>query len=98
MVKFAANLSMMFNEVDFLDRFDAAQIDDHLATNAVPSVVLMNPPFSVMANVEGRMADASLRHVTSALARLVTGGRLVTIVPRTPNRAFLAPGLLYFEG
>ena len=60
-------------------RFDAAQIDDHLATNAVPSVVLMNPPFSVMANVEGRMADASLRHVTSALARLVTGGRLVTI-------------------
>ncbi|WP_420562797.1 2-oxo-tetronate isomerase [Thalassobaculum sp.] len=26
MVKFAANLSMMFNEVDFLDRFDAAQM------------------------------------------------------------------------
>ena len=24
MPKFAANLSMMFNEVDFLDRFDAA--------------------------------------------------------------------------
>ncbi|SFD99649.1 hypothetical protein SAMN05444415_1439, partial [Salipiger profundus] len=34
-------------------RFDAAQIDDHLAPEAVPSVVLMNPPFSVMANVEG---------------------------------------------
>src|SRR5690606_8141979 len=32
-------------------RFDAAQIDDHLAPGAVPSVVLMNPPFSVMANV-----------------------------------------------
>lgn len=28
-------------------RFDAAQIDDHLAADAVPSVVLMNPPFSV---------------------------------------------------
>ncbi|OOY28464.1 methylase [Thioclava sp. L04-15] len=60
-------------------RFDAAQIDDHLTPAAVPSVVLMNPPFSVMANVEGRMADASLRHVASALARLAPGGRLVTI-------------------
>ena len=60
-------------------RFDAAQIDDHLTPEAVPSVVLMNPPFSVMANVEGRMADASLRHVASALARLAPGGRLVTI-------------------
>ena len=60
-------------------RFDAAQIDDHLTPEAVPSVVLMNPPFSVMANVEGRMADASLRHIASALARLAPGGRLVTI-------------------
>ncbi|MBN9885673.1 strawberry notch-like NTP hydrolase domain-containing protein [Salipiger abyssi] len=60
-------------------RFDAAQIDDHLAQDAIPSVVLMNPPFSVMANVEGRMADATYRHVASALARLTPGGRLVTI-------------------
>jgi predicted RNA methylase len=60
-------------------RFDAAQIDDHLVPEAVPSVVLMNPPFSVMANAEGRMADAALRHVASALARLAPGGRLVTI-------------------
>ncbi|WP_137390454.1 strawberry notch family protein [Rhodoligotrophos defluvii] len=60
-------------------RFDAAQIDDHLAPAAVPSVVLMNPPFSVMANVTGRMADAAYRHVASALNRLVPGGRLVAI-------------------
>ncbi|MER9761672.1 strawberry notch-like NTP hydrolase domain-containing protein [Mesorhizobium sp. M0138] len=60
-------------------RFDAAQIDDHLDPGAVPSVVLMNPPFSVMANVEGRMADAAWRHIASALARLAPGGRLVTI-------------------
>ncbi len=60
-------------------RFDAAQIDDHLAPNDVPSVVLMNPPFSVMANVSGRVADAAYRHVASALARLAPGGRLVTI-------------------
>ncbi|MDQ0393719.1 putative RNA methylase [Labrys monachus] len=60
-------------------RFDAAQIDDHLAPGATPSVVLMNPPFSVMANVSGRVADAAYRHVASALARLADGGRLVAI-------------------
>lgn len=60
-------------------RFDAAQIDDHLAPDAVPSAVLMNPPFSVMANVSGRVADAASRHVASALARLAPGGRLVAI-------------------
>jgi hypothetical protein len=60
-------------------RFDAAQIDDHLTPGALPSVILMNPPFSAMANVSGRVADAAYRHVASALARLVDGGRLVTI-------------------
>ncbi|QGZ35223.1 strawberry notch family protein [Nitratireductor sp. ac15] len=70
-------------------RFDAAQIHDHLDPAMVPSVVLMNPPFSVMANVSGRMAEAAYRHVASALARLAEGGRLVTITganfaPDTP--------------
>ncbi|SDO65331.1 strawberry notch-like NTP hydrolase domain-containing protein [Afipia sp. GAS231] len=60
-------------------RFDAAQIDDHLDVDIVPSVVLMNPPFSAMANVDRRMADAAFRHITSALARLCAGGRLVAI-------------------
>ena len=60
-------------------RFDAAQIDDHLDDRVVPTVVLMNPPFSVMAHVDGRMADAALRHVAAALARLAHGGRLVAI-------------------
>ena len=44
-----------------------------------PSVVLMNPPFSAAAHVDGRMADAALRHIASALARLAEGGRLVAI-------------------
>ncbi|MCO6180892.1 strawberry notch-like NTP hydrolase domain-containing protein [Ciceribacter sp. RN22] len=71
-------------------RFDAAQIDDHLEHMAIPSVVLMNPPFSTMAHVSGRMADACYRHVASALARVAPGGRLVTITganfaPETPN-------------
>ncbi|WP_136616153.1 MULTISPECIES: strawberry notch-like NTP hydrolase domain-containing protein [Mesorhizobium] len=60
-------------------RFDAAQIDDHLDSRLVPSVVLMNPPFSAMAHVDGRMADAALRHIASSLSRLVDGGRLVAI-------------------
>ena len=60
-------------------RFDAAQIDDYLDTSVSPSVVLMNPPFSVMAHVEGRVADAAYRHIASALARLRHGGRLVAI-------------------
>src|SRR5579871_5568918 len=60
-------------------RFDAAQIDDHLDAAITPSIVVMNPPFSAMANVDRRMADAALRHVASALARLCQGGRLVAI-------------------
>jgi predicted RNA methylase len=60
-------------------RVDAAQIDDHLHTGVAPSVVLMNPPFSALANVDRRMADAAFRHVASALARLSDGGRLVAI-------------------
>ncbi|MCF3947958.1 bifunctional class I SAM-dependent methyltransferase/DEAD/DEAH box helicase [Acidiphilium iwatense] len=60
-------------------RHDAAQIHDYLDPAITPSVVLMNPPFSAGAHVEGRVADAALRHMSSALARLVPGGRLVAI-------------------
>ncbi|NLS26478.1 hypothetical protein S2M10_14610 [Sphingomonas sp. S2M10] len=74
----AALLSSLFPALS-ITRFDAAQIDDHLDPGQVPSVVMMNPPFSVLANVEGRVADAAYRHVASALARLAPGGRLVTI-------------------
>ncbi|KFL24917.1 strawberry notch-like NTP hydrolase domain-containing protein [Brucella intermedia] len=74
----AALLSSLFPAIP-VTRFDAAQIDDHLDAASVPSVVLMNPPFSAMVHVEGRVADAAFRHVASALARLAPGGRLVTI-------------------
>jgi predicted RNA methylase len=60
-------------------RFDAAQIDDYLDVGVTPSVVLMNPPFSALANVDRQMAGAALRHISSALARLAEGGRLVAI-------------------
>lgn len=59
--------------------FDAAQIDDHLDVGLRPSVILMNPPFSAMANVDGRTTEATARHLRSALARLAPGGRLVAI-------------------
>lgn len=74
----AGLLDALFPSVP-VSRFDAAQIHDHLDAGKVPSVILMNPPFSVMANVQGRMADTTLRHISSALARLAPGGRLVTI-------------------
>ncbi len=74
----AGILSLVFPNVG-VTRHDAAQIHDHLDAAVVPSVVIMNPPFSAMANVQGRMADAALRHIGSALARLPDGGRLVAI-------------------
>ncbi|MGL9623161.1 bifunctional class I SAM-dependent methyltransferase/DEAD/DEAH box helicase [Bradyrhizobium sp. U531] len=74
----AALLDQLFAKVT-VTRFDAAQINDHLDASVVPSVVLMNPPFSALANVDRRMADAAFRHIASALARLCDGGRLVAI-------------------
>jgi hypothetical protein len=74
----AGVLSSLFPNIG-VTRHDAAQIHDHLDAAIVPSVVVMNPPFSAMANVQGRMADAALRHIGSALARLAHGGRLVAI-------------------
>nr|WP_245279732.1 bifunctional class I SAM-dependent methyltransferase/DEAD/DEAH box helicase [Rhizobium leguminosarum] len=58
---------------------DAAHIDDYLDRSIRPTVVLMNPPFSAGVHVEARVADAAWRHLTSAFARLVPGGRLVAI-------------------
>ncbi len=74
----AGVLSSLFQNIA-VTRHDAAQIHDHLDAAIEPSVVVMNPPFSAMANVQGRMADAALRHIGSALARLANGGRLVAI-------------------
>ncbi len=71
-------LSSLFPALS-VTRVDAAQIHDHLDSAAVPTVVLMNPPFSAMANVTGKAQDAAFRHISSALTRLAPGGRLVTI-------------------
>lgn len=62
-----------------VSQHDAAHIDDYLERSIRPSVVLMNPPFSAGVHVEGRVADAAWRHLTSAFARLTPGGRLAAI-------------------
>ncbi len=74
----AALLRQLFPNVA-TTRYDAAHIHDHLDDTVHPSVVLINPPFSASAHVDGTVADAALRHVSSALARLAVGGRLVAI-------------------
>ncbi|MBA4040538.1 MAG: methylase, partial [Sphingobium sp.] len=58
---------------------DAAQIHDRLDAAVVASCIIMNPPFSAALNVEARVADAAYRHLSSAVARLADGGRLVAI-------------------
>lgn len=74
----AALLARLFGDTA-VTRHDAAQIDDHLDPAIVPTVVVMNPPFSAVAQVDRPMRDAALRHIGSALARLAPGGRLVAI-------------------
>jgi len=59
--------------------YNAEQIHDRLDPAIRPSVVLMNPPFSASPHIDGRFADAAMRHLASALARLAEGGRLVAI-------------------
>src|SRR5271168_3464516 len=71
-------LALLFPTVR-VHRFDAAQIHDRLDMAIAPSVVLMNPPFSALAHVDRVMPDAAYRHISSALARLRPGGRLVAI-------------------
>jgi phospholipid N-methyltransferase len=58
---------------------NAEQINDYLAGQTQPSVVLMNPPFSSSPKINSRNPDATPRHINSALQRLADGGRLVTI-------------------
>jgi len=71
-------LGLLFPRVS-VSRHDAAHIDDHLDPKIEPSVMLMNPPFSVGAHVDGHVSDAAWRHLSSGFSRLRAGGRLVAI-------------------
>lgn len=72
-------LRKLFPEAS-ITRFDAAMLSSHLDRRVLPSLIIMNPPF---ARSEGRGQDryAAVRHLRSALGRLVPGGRLVAIMP-----------------
>ena len=69
----AGLLEQLFPGVS-VDRRNAETIADYLP-GLVPSVVLMNPPFSVSPGVERRRHDADLRHIRSAFSMLPPGGR-----------------------
>lgn len=60
---------------------DAEFIDDLLAENILPNVVLANPPFSSSGGrVERNQSKFGFRHVESALRRLAEGGRFGIIL------------------
>ncbi|WP_202815319.1 methyltransferase [Aureimonas sp. AU12] len=66
-------------ETRAVTQFNAATIHDRLPASIVPSVAVMNPPFSASPKVEGRYKAATINHIRSALQRLAPGGRFVTI-------------------
>ena len=59
---------------------DGELIDELLDPSLLPSVVLINPPFSVGLE-RGHDGRTGARHVRSAFRRLRVGGRLVAIMP-----------------
>jgi hypothetical protein len=59
---------------------DGAKLSALLSGTARPSVVLMNPPFSVSQS-RGEDQNTAARHLRSALDHLLPGGRIVAIMP-----------------
>lgn len=77
-------LKFLFDQA-IITPHDASSIDDRIDQLIEPNVILMNPPFSVAPNVEGRFKGATSKHVLSALSRLQKGGRLVAITGESFN-------------
>ena len=61
-------------------RHDGAKLSALLSGTARPSVVLMNPPFSVSQS-RGEDQNTAARHLRAALDHLLPGGRIVAIMP-----------------
>jgi predicted RNA methylase len=59
---------------------DAEHLNDVLDRQEQPTLIVMNPPFSVSVGRSKRNPDACLKHLRSALLRLQPQGRLVAIV------------------
>ena len=81
-----------------VDRHNAESIADYLP-GLVPSVVLMNPPFSASPGVDRRRLDADLRHIRSASSMLPPGGRLVAITSHScvPGNAAWESAFRYMD-
>jgi hypothetical protein len=72
--------------------YDAELIDELLDPAIIPSVVLMNPPYSH--GIErGHDSRTGSRHLRSAWNRLASGGRLVAIMPEWFDCAKFLAGL-----
>ncbi|NLR40646.1 strawberry notch-like NTP hydrolase domain-containing protein [Novosphingobium sp. ERW19] len=61
-------------------RHDGANLNARLSGTERPSVVLMNPPFSVSQS-RGKDKSTAARHLRAALDHLLPGGRIVAIMP-----------------
>jgi P-loop containing NTP hydrolase pore-1/C-terminal domain on Strawberry notch homologue len=59
---------------------NAEYLNDMLLQRIKPSVIMMNPPFSRSLTSTKRNPDVCLKHLRSALLRLLPNGRLVAIV------------------
>jgi hypothetical protein len=72
----------------FVYRHDGAKIAALLAGTERPSVIVMNPPFSISQS-RGEDQNTAARHLRAALDHLLPGGRVVAIMPdwfRCPSR------------
>ena len=61
-------------------RHDGAKLSAMLSGTERPSVVVMNPPFSVSQS-RGEDQNTAARHLRAALDHLLPGGRIVAIMP-----------------
>ncbi|WP_019054316.1 strawberry notch family protein [Sphingobium xenophagum] len=61
-------------------RHDGAKLSALLSGTERPSVVLMNPPFSVSQS-RGEDQNTAARHLRAALDHMLPGGRIVAIMP-----------------
>src|SRR3546814_17948923 len=66
-------LSRLFPEIA-VSCHEAASINDRLPAAIRPTVVLMNPPFSAVAQVNGRMQTVGLHHTAQVLSIFSSGG------------------------
>ena len=94
-----ALLQQTFPHVTVSDH-NGEYIDDLLPRGFLPSVVVMNPPFSTSPTMTRTSPSVAGRHVFSALNRLAQGGRLVAITGRNfaPDSAKWRDAFMRLQG